>query len=358
MKRLLLIFFVSVLFTAPHGALAGDVVFDEDTTLTTDNGVTVTIEAGSEADSVVIDGNTITITVSGDDTFSIDSGDYELSNDQEIDTCNFVINEPMTVVITTYIVDDNCNGDGGGGGGGGGSATRTSSDSDEDAVDETPDSREEAEELLPVSVDVDDLVKLPDDGDPETQNDSAVYYIGLDGKRHPFPDALIYLSWFENFDAVFEISASDMASISLGTPILSRPGTALVKIQSDPNVYAVSPGNVLHWVTTEEIATALYGSSWANRVIDIEPTFFSHYSAGSDITSAEYPDGSLLLNDTTVYYVNNGEKRPFQNDAAYTDNYFQWRSLIASSEGAWTDYETGFYVTGREDALFSEQLIP
>ena len=47
-----------------------------------------------------------------------------------------------------------------------------------------------------------DLVKLQDDGHPETQYDSTVYYIGTDGRRHAFPNQNVYFTWFPNYDRV------------------------------------------------------------------------------------------------------------------------------------------------------------
>ena len=62
-----------------------------------------------------------------------------------------------------------------------------------------------------------------------------------------------------------------------------RPGAKLVKIQTDPKVYAVSRNGVLHWVKTEALATALYGANWNTRVDDVPDTFFTNYTVGTPI---------------------------------------------------------------------------
>lgn len=240
-----------------------------------------------------------------------------------------------------------------GGGGGGGGSTVTSTPPT--VTTTTPSSsslltRDAANAKLPSSAHVDALVK--------NAELSAVYYIGLDAKRHPFPNETIYFSWYENFNQVKTISDADLASIPMGTPVLSRPGTALVKIVSDPRVFAVSPGDVLHWITTEEIANSLYGADWAHRVIDVDPVYFEHYSTGSAITSAEYPDASLLESAVggTSYYVSGGVKRPFSS-GAYAANFYQTRSLITDSTHSWVSDSVGAAITGEEDALYSDQLV-
>ena len=111
-----------------------------------------------------------------------------------------------------------------------------------------------------------DLVKLPDDGDTSTVTDSAVYYIGDDGKRYVFPNAQTYFTWYENFDTVIEISQGELASFIIGGNITYRPGTRLIKITSVPDVYAVEPTGILRHIGSEAIAFALYGSDWSKRI--------------------------------------------------------------------------------------------
>ena len=47
------------------------------------------------------------------------------------------------------------------------------------------------------------------------------------------------------------IDAETLASIPLGSPVLPRPGSFMVKIVSDPKTYYVSPGYRLHWIEDE-----------------------------------------------------------------------------------------------------------
>ncbi len=130
------------------------------------------------------------------------------------------------------------------------------------------------------------LLKLPDDGDSETQVDSAVYYIDEDGYRHAFPNESVFTSWYDDFDDIQTIDPDVLADIPLGKNVTYHPGVYLVKFQSASETYAVAPGGVLRWISTEEIAIALYGSAWNTWVRDISDAFYFNYTFGEDITNA------------------------------------------------------------------------
>ena len=114
----------------------------------------------------------------------------------------------------------------------------------------------------------------------------AVYY-ALDGKRYAFPNEKVFFSWYADFNSVATISDSELSSYSLVGNVTYRPGKWLVKIQTDPKVYAVSRYGILHWVTSEQIAAALYGTNWATKVQDIPDTFFTNYQIDSPILNTE-----------------------------------------------------------------------
>jgi hypothetical protein len=136
------------------------------------------------------------------------------------------------------------------------------------------------------------LVKLPDDGNPNTQSDSAVYYIGTDGMRHAFPNDKVYFTWYASFDGIQIIGQEQMAAITLGKNVTYKPGVKLVKFLTDPKVYAVASGASLRWVTTEEMAVALYGADWATKVDDISDAFYTNYVFGTEISEASQYDAA------------------------------------------------------------------
>ncbi len=114
----------------------------------------------------------------------------------------------------------------------------------------------------------------------------AVYYCGADGKRYVFPNDKVYASWFTGFDGVITVSDAELAAAMLGGNVTYKPGVRLVKITTDPKVYAVDRGGVLRHVATPELAAQLYGSGWAKQVHDIPDAFFINYRIGDPVTTA------------------------------------------------------------------------
>lgn len=113
----------------------------------------------------------------------------------------------------------------------------------------------------------------------------SVYYLGQDQKRYVFPTEATYKTWYTDFSDVQTISDQELASYALGGNVTYRPGVRLVKITTDPKVYAVGANGTLRWIETEAIATALYGENWAQQVNDIPDSFFVNYHIGTSISS-------------------------------------------------------------------------
>lgn len=112
---------------------------------------------------------------------------------------------------------------------------------------------------------------------------SSVYFLA-DGKRYSFPNEAVYKSWYADFSGVMTVADSELASYMLGGNVTYRPGARLVKVATDPKVYAVSRYGVLRWVMTEQAAAALYGSDWNKKVDDVADTFFTNYLVGAPVS--------------------------------------------------------------------------
>ena len=131
----------------------------------------------------------------------------------------------------------------------------------------------------------------------------GVYYVALGGVRFVFPNAKTYFTWYTDFSTVKTITADELANIPMGGNVTYRPGVKLVKITTNPKVYAVAGNGVLRWVKTEEVAKTLYGVDWNKKVDDIPDTFFVNYTVGADITStADFSPSleTLTARDITV----------------------------------------------------------
>lgn len=121
----------------------------------------------------------------------------------------------------------------------------------------------------------------------------AVYYY-FGGKRYVFPTQKTFLSWYSSAQLkktsegglVKIIPAADMGQISMGGNVTYKPGVRMVKVDSDPKVYAVAKNGTLRWVTTGDVASALYGANWNKMIDDIPDGFFTNYTLGADIAAA------------------------------------------------------------------------
>lgn len=139
------------------------------------------------------------------------------------------------------------------------------------------------------------------------EDSSAVYYIGEDGERYVFPNEQVYFSWNEGFEDVIEVECEDMAQLPLGGAVTYQAGAVLVKLQSDPSVYAVEDDGVLRELMSEEQAEALYGDDWADQVDDLPDGFWTHYEVGEPLGEGEIPDGMIAVDDDgNVYRAHDG----------------------------------------------------
>lgn len=115
----------------------------------------------------------------------------------------------------------------------------------------------------------------------------AVYFCGKDGKRYVFVNDKAFYSWYKDFSTVKVITDALLAQIQLGGNINYKPGVRMVKIQSDSKVYAVARGGLLRWVSTEAIASKLYGADWNKKIDDVSDAFFFSYRIGTPVTDTD-----------------------------------------------------------------------
>ncbi len=114
----------------------------------------------------------------------------------------------------------------------------------------------------------------------------AIYWYAADGRRYVFPNVATFQSWFPTTGecpVIRRVSNVDLASILIGGNVTVRPGTRLVKITTDPRVYAITRGGVLHWIQSEALASAVYGTNWRRELLDVPDSFFVNYSVGTSI---------------------------------------------------------------------------
>jgi len=99
--------------------------------------------------------------------------------------------------------------------------------------------------------------------------DSPVYYVGFDGKIHPFLHPAVYFSWYKKTSTVRYVSPLQLHEYYVGQPVCIKPGTWLVQFDSAPPIYAVETGCGLRELRSVPEATLLYGKNWKDRVISL-----------------------------------------------------------------------------------------
>lgn len=195
-------------------------------------------------------------------------------------------------------------------------------------------------------------------GDLIKASQPAVYYYGADGRRYVFPNEKTYQTWYAGFSGVKTITDSELASITIGGNVTYRPGVKMVKITTDPKVYAVSAGGVLRWITNESAAAALYGADWNKKIEDISDAFFTNYKMGNPINSqsdferiAETSAATTINSDKALLAAPApAQNTPVQNEPAAP---VQTRPAEASSGAPaifFTDIQSG-PKTGGQDNL-------
>jgi len=187
-----------------------------------------------------------------------------------------------------------------------------------------------------------DLIKM--------SGNTSVYYLSADGKRYVFPNEATYFSWYSDFSGVITITAAELQSYAIGGNVTMRPGTKLVKITTDPAVYAVEPNGTLRKIQSEPQAAALYGTDWAKRVVDVPDAFFTNYTVSAALASGATPAGSLVKNATgaDIFYYDGTNYRKIDSEAAMTANRFKMSDVITAAS---TVTAGGTMITAAETAL-------
>jgi hypothetical protein len=120
----------------------------------------------------------------------------------------------------------------------------------------------------------------------KTETTSSVYYIAMDNTRFAFPNEKVFLSWYPNFDEVLSAPQKLLEIYPLTGNVTLKPGrNALLKVASMPQVYMVTRGGVLRWITSAQVAEHIVGGNWQNGIYEVNAAFLSHYRRGKNIDS-------------------------------------------------------------------------
>jgi len=131
---------------------------------------------------------------------------------------------------------------------------------------------------------------------------STVYYFDADGLRHPFPNPMIYFTWYQDFSQIRQMTDQELSQIRIGANVTYRPGVRLLKPTTSSMVYAVDTEKRLRWIVNESVAESLYGPNWQLFIDDLPDAFFRDYTVGEPINTAS---------DYTILQVTAASVRPY-----------------------------------------------
>ena len=144
----------------------------------------------------------------------------------------------------------------------------------------------------------------------KTADHPAVYYVADDSKRYVFPSEKVFNTWKDTLGDITVVSPTELASYKIGGNAVYRPGSRLVKIQSDPTVYFVGHYGTLYPIADEASARYYYGDDWAKQVDDISDGFFVNYNTSNASLAAHESFGPTYRND--VLTANTSYHRTFR----------------------------------------------
>ncbi len=303
MKKLIFLLLVALLWPNAYSRAAyNDVQTNADVTVNiSDLGINLRIENGASIDSYTVNSGNLQVTMSPTSTIKVISSDrrtftvspssgwgtFTTYCDAELSYVSLAlpVGAPQTTVTITPSGSGTTCSSGGGGStlgsgsssGGGGSAALPSPVPI--PLPTLPPQARARVRGLPFI-----LAGLADGTLVKGSGASVYYYQG--GRRFVFINDKAYKTWYKDFSGVKKISDSELASVPLGGNITYKSGVKMVKITTDPKVYAVDKGGVLRWIKSEAVAVALYGANWNKQIDDVSDANFSDYTVGADIGSA------------------------------------------------------------------------
>ncbi len=157
----------------------------------------------------------------------------------------------------------------------------------------------------------------------KSASSNSVFVITSEGKRNVFSHENVFYSYFTSFENIIEVSDDIISQLPIGKNITMRPGTNMIKLQTNPSVYAVEPGGVLRMLENEAMAVLFYGENWAQRVVDVSDAFWPDYIEGDPLETAIYSTGTILryLGNGDVWYIEEGIARLVSSEIYEINNY-------------------------------------
>ncbi len=282
-------------------ALAANLNWDADTTVTI-GANNYTIVSGSGATSMVIGATTLTVTVPAATTFELrSSSKFVLENDQNITSActssysSLRITTAVTAVITPK------------------TSEACSTDGSIYTPPTTPPPASPATAVHPSGT----LVI----------SNGTVFLI-QNGQRVGFRDAAEYQSHGYNFNQVVNASAGDLALPLSGSVVKALEGTLVIDASDNTTVYMIGSNGTKRGFASADVFVGL-GYKFEN----LPKINVSDYPSGEAINFANlaHPDGALVLNNGTVWWVRGNQRLGFESEAVFNTYGFSWSKIVPAN---------------------------
>ena len=83
---------------------------------------------------------------------------------------------------------------------------------------------------------------------------------------------------------LLSMEKSESIGVSYANPNGFASGTR-VKAIGNPRVYMVGTDGNLHWIVSETVASAIYGSAWNKGIVEVNSTDLWRYVTGKNVDS-------------------------------------------------------------------------
>jgi len=113
-------------------------------------------------------------------------------------------------------------------------------------------------------------------------SDSPRVYLVSGTQKWYIPNEDVYFSYFDSWTDVKNVEQAQVDSLENKGTIKFAPGT-LVKLANDPRVYTVGEDGKLHWITSQTVAYAIYGSIWNRDIVEVPMSEMVNYGYGINI---------------------------------------------------------------------------
>ncbi|MFA6594580.1 MAG: DUF5060 domain-containing protein [Candidatus Buchananbacteria bacterium] len=137
----------------------------------------------------------------------------------------------------------------------------------------------------------------------KTANNSAIYHITDDGRRHLYVNEATYWTWHTGTwkqQQLEIITQTAFDALPEGDHICINSGSRLIKFDNSPRIYIVFGDNNLKYIT-EQMAVSLFGSAYASKIAIIQSSFENDYIK-NDTGFVDADNDGLTDNDEINIY--------------------------------------------------------